>query len=70
MTNPYKKGRVEPIWSYIRPDGITRSQSDGIRKEMQMKFVGMGDNVVDRYVNKKVMFPGGNAVNFEVFAKK
>lgn len=35
-----------------------------------MKFVGMGDNVVDRYVNKKVMFPGGNAINFAVYAKK
>lgn len=35
-----------------------------------MKFVGMGDNVVDRYVNKKVMFPGGNAVNFAVYVKK
>lgn len=35
-----------------------------------MKFVGIGDNVVDRYINKKVMFPGGNAVNFAVYAKK
>lgn len=35
-----------------------------------MKFVGMGDNVVDRYINKKIMFPGGNAVNFAVYAKK
>lgn len=35
-----------------------------------MRFVGMGDNVVDRYVNKKIMFPGGNAVNFAVYAKK
>lgn len=35
-----------------------------------MKFAGMGDNVVDRYVNKKVMFPGGNAVNFAVYARK
>lgn len=35
-----------------------------------MKFVGMGDNVVDRYINKKVMFPGGNAVNFAVYAKQ
>jgi sugar/nucleoside kinase (ribokinase family) len=35
-----------------------------------MRFIGMGDNVVDRYVNKRVMFPGGNAVNFAVFAKK
>ncbi len=35
-----------------------------------MKFIGMGDNVVDRYVNKKVMFPGGNAINFAVYAKQ
>lgn len=35
-----------------------------------MRFVGMGDNVVDRYVNKKVMFPGGNAVNFAAYAGK
>ncbi len=35
-----------------------------------MRFVGMGDNVVDRYVNQKIMFPGGNAVNFSVYAKK
>ncbi len=35
-----------------------------------MKFVGMGDNVVDRYVNQKLMFPGGNAVNFAVYAGK
>ena len=35
-----------------------------------MKFVGMGDNVVDRYINKGIMFPGGNAVNFSVYVKK
>ena len=34
-----------------------------------MRFVGMGDNVVDRYVNKKIMFPGGNALNCAVYAK-
>lgn len=33
-----------------------------------MKVLGLGDNVVDRYVNKKIMFPGGNAVNFAVYA--
>lgn len=33
-----------------------------------MKVIGYGDNVVDRYVNKKIMFPGGNAVNFAVYA--
>lgn len=28
-----------------------------------MRLVGVGDNVVDRYLNLKVMYPGGNAVN-------
>jgi len=37
---------------------------------MKMKVLGVGDNVVDRYVNKDVMFPGGNAVNFAVYASK
>lgn len=35
-----------------------------------MKVIGYGDNVVDRYVNKKIMFPGGNAVNFAVYARE
>lgn len=35
-----------------------------------MRVLGLGDNVVDRYVNKHVMFPGGNAVNFAVYAQK
>jgi len=33
-----------------------------------MKLIGIGDNVVDRYINKRIMFPGGNAVNFAVYA--
>lgn len=32
--------------------------------------VGLGDNVVDYYNNQNVKFPGGNAVNFSVFAPK
>lgn len=28
-----------------------------------MKFLGLGDNSIDYYVNKGVMYPGGNAVN-------
>lgn len=35
-----------------------------------MRAVGIGDNVVDRYINKRVMFPGGNAVNFAAYAKQ
>lgn len=32
--------------------------------------LGFGDNVVDRYEHLGIMYPGGNAVNFAVFAKK
>jgi len=33
-----------------------------------MRIVGIGDNVVDRYVNLGQMFPGGNALNVAVYA--
>ena len=35
-----------------------------------MKVIGLGDNVVDKYEHLRLMFPGGNALNFAVFAKK
>lgn len=35
-----------------------------------MRVIGIGDNVVDRYINQKIMFPGGNAVNFAAYAKQ
>lgn len=35
-----------------------------------MKVIGLGDNVIDRYMNKNMMYPGGNAINFAVNAKK
>ncbi|MED4228060.1 fructoselysine 6-kinase [Neobacillus cucumis] len=35
-----------------------------------VKVLGIGDNVVDKYVHIKTMYPGGNALNFSVFAKK
>lgn len=34
-----------------------------------VKVIGFGDNVIDRYVNKNIMFPGGNAVNFAAYAR-
>lgn len=34
------------------------------------KVLGLGDQVVDQYVNLNVMYPGGNALNFAAFAKK
>lgn len=29
-----------------------------------MKILGLGDNVIDEYVNTGACYPGGNAVNF------
>ena len=36
----------------------------------RIKIIGIGDNVVDVYENKGVMYPGGNALNFAVYASK
>lgn len=35
-----------------------------------ISVLGFGDNVVDKYEHLHIMYPGGNAVNFAVFAKK
>ncbi|SMF17737.1 Sugar or nucleoside kinase, ribokinase family [Xaviernesmea oryzae] len=34
-----------------------------------LKVLGLGDNVVDRYLHTGKMYPGGNALNFAVYAK-
>ena len=33
-----------------------------------VKIAGVGDNVVDMYLHKNIMYPGGNAVNIAVYA--
>lgn len=33
-----------------------------------MKVIGIGDNVVDDYTHIRTIFPGGNALNFAVYA--
>lgn len=35
-----------------------------------MKVIGLGDNVVDKYEHIQTMYPGGNALNFAVYAKR
>lgn len=35
-----------------------------------MKVIGVGDNVVDKYEHIQTMYPGGNALNFAVYAKR
>lgn len=34
-----------------------------------VSVLGFGDNVVDIYVHKNIQYPGGNCVNFAVYAK-
>ena len=35
-----------------------------------MHLIVLGDQVVDKYENSQVMYPGGNAMNFAIFAQK
>ena len=37
-------------------------------EETTMKVLGIGDNVVDDYIHIQTMFPGGNALNFSIYA--
>ena len=34
-----------------------------------VRVIGIGDNVCDKYEHLKTMFPGGQALNFSVYAK-
>lgn len=36
----------------------------------RVRVIGVGDNTVDRYLHLGLMFPGGNAVNIPVFARR
>lgn len=36
---------------------------------MKLKVIGVGDNVVDKYMHTKTMYPGGNAFNFSAYAQ-
>lgn len=35
-----------------------------------MKVIGFGDNIVDRFLDRKMIYPGGNCVNFAVLARR
>jgi len=35
-----------------------------------MKVLGFGDNIVDRFIDRGIAYPGGNSVNFAVFAQQ
>jgi fructoselysine 6-kinase len=34
-----------------------------------VRVLGFGDNIVDRYLDRGMLYPGGNCVNFAVFAR-
>lgn len=36
---------------------------------MSIKVIGIGDNVVDKYLHTGIMYPGGNALNFAAYAR-
>lgn len=38
-------------------------------RRIKMKVLGLGDNVVDKYENLGIMYPGGNSLNFAVLQK-
>jgi sugar/nucleoside kinase (ribokinase family) len=35
-----------------------------------VKVLGFGDNVIDRFLDRRIDYPGGNCVNFAVFARR
>ena len=37
---------------------------------MEIRVLGFGDNVVDKYEHEGIMYPGGNSVNFAVYASQ
>jgi len=56
----------------LRWRGIRRPDRKQSRAEMrrEMRVLGLGDSIVDRYYYQKKMYPGGNAYNFAVKAKQ
>jgi fructoselysine 6-kinase len=54
------RSRRAVIWTRWHTDF-----NDGSRV---LKVIGIGDNVVDDYIHIRTMFPGGNALNFSVYA--
>ncbi|MBF4616024.1 PfkB family carbohydrate kinase [Curtobacterium sp. VKM Ac-1376] len=35
-----------------------------------MKVIGYGDNIVDKFLDRRTFYPGGNSVNYAVFAAR
>ena len=48
---------------------ITRRNNTNPGGYDMIRVLGLGDNVVDKYMHIRTMYPGGNALNIAVFAK-
>lgn len=35
-----------------------------------INVIGFGDNIIDRFTDRRMLYPGGNALNFSVFARR
>jgi fructoselysine 6-kinase len=35
-----------------------------------VRVAGFGDNIVDRFIDRRIMYPGGNCVNFAVYSRQ
>ncbi len=40
------------------------------RKTPLINVIGFGDNIIDRFIDRRMLYPGGNALNFSVFARR
>ncbi|MBK0418688.1 sugar kinase [Leucobacter sp. CSA1] len=52
------------------PAARAGTSADRAGRPAGRRVVGFGDNVVDRFVDRGVLYPGGNCVNFAVFARR
>jgi sugar/nucleoside kinase (ribokinase family) len=55
---------VPPEHASVR---VLRGKGEG---RLQVKVLGFGDNVIDRFLDRGLDYPGGNCVNFAVFASQ
>ena len=39
-------------------------------KRADVRVAGFGDNIVDRFIDRRIMYPGGNCVNFAVYSRQ
>ena len=64
----FREKNVAPTSITLYND-ITRRNNTKTGGQDMIRVLGLGDNVVDKYMHIRTMYPGGNALNIAVFAK-